>query len=70
MQIHRKSPITGKQHTQEIDVTRMQLQAWQEGALIQTVMPDLTPSEREFIMTGMTDDDWSDTFNDSNKAVR
>ena len=27
--------------------------------LVQDLMPNLTPSEREFIMTGMTDEDWA-----------
>jgi len=30
--------------------------------LIQAAMPDLNPDEREFIMTGMTSDDWDSMF--------
>jgi len=31
---------------------------WQRGALIQDVMPDLSISKRERLMTGMCDDCW------------
>jgi len=37
-----------------IDVTEKQLTLWIEGALIQDVMPHLTPTERDFIRTGMS----------------
>lgn len=58
MQITRKSPFTGKVNTLEIDVTPDQIAAWQGGALIQNAMPHLSPDEREFIMTGITPDEW------------
>lgn len=32
------------------------------GKLIQQAYPFLTPSEREFLMTGMTDDEWNEVF--------
>jgi len=58
MLIIRKCPITGVQNKKEIDVTEEQLKLWYEGALIQDAMPHLTPSEREFIKTGLTDEAW------------
>lgn len=62
MKIKRKSPFTGKDNIREIDVTMGQIVAWQCGALIQNVMPKLSADDREFIMTGITTDDWSNTF--------
>lgn len=58
MIIHRKSPVTGKMNAMNINVTPEQLQIWEAGALIQNVMPHLTPAEREFIISGCTQDDW------------
>jgi len=36
--------------------------AWQKGKLIQNAMPYLTPSEREFLMTGITAEEWDNVF--------
>ena len=62
MKITRKSPFSGKKTTMEIDVTSEQIFSWQDGMLIQDAMPDLTPDEREFIMTGITQEEWAETF--------
>ena len=40
----------------------MQLAQWRGGMLIQDAMPDLSVDEREFIMTGMTPDDWEKMY--------
>ena len=60
MLIIRKCPITGVQNRKEIDVTEEQIRLWHEGASIKDAMPHLTPSEREFIKTGITDEAWED----------
>lgn len=39
-----------------------QWDAWQNGALIQNAMPELTADEREFLLTGMTPEEWDATF--------
>ena len=62
MLITRKSPFTGKVHTLDIPVTEEQLQRWENGALIQNAMPNLTPDQREFIMTGITAEEWDNAF--------
>jgi len=64
MLIERKSPHSGIVNTMEIDVTEEQLQKWRYGTLIQIAMPALTPDEREFIMTGLTSEDWDAMFGD------
>ena len=64
MQITKFSPHSMKDHTREIDVTQSQLDRWQAGELIQNVMPHLSPDDREFLMTGLTPEDWDEMFPD------
>lgn len=52
--------FTGKIVSREIDVTPEQIAAWQNGMLIQNAMPDLSASDREFIMTGLSDEEWEE----------
>ena len=64
MQITRKSPWSKKINTMEINVTQDQINSWEDGELIKNAMPDLEPAEREFIVNGITPDDWFDIFKD------
>lgn len=65
MMITRTSPFTGITRTKDILVTEEQLARWQRGERIQNVMPYLSASDREFIMTGITDDEWDNAFGES-----
>ena len=60
MKIERTNPMTGKSHEMDLPITQEQLDAQQNGAqyLIRAVMPDLTPDQREFLITGHLPDDW------------
>ena len=58
MIIQRTSPFSGKVNVMDIDVTEDMLERWYHGELIQNAMPHLTPEEREFIMTGITEVEW------------
>ncbi len=60
MLIERKSMLSGNVNVMDIDVTSEQITSWENGLLIQTAMPDLSPDEREFIMTGITPKEWGD----------
>jgi len=51
MLIHRTHLITGKTVSKEIDVTPKQLSLWQQGELIQIVMPHLSADDREFLIS-------------------
>jgi hypothetical protein len=63
MNITRKSPITGATHTLDLNVTQEQLDAYDRGGvLIQHAFPDLPKAEREFILTGITADEWDELF--------
>jgi hypothetical protein len=69
MQITRKSMLSGKERTLEINVTEEQLSLWQAGELIQNAMPHLTAGEREFIKTGITDEEWDEEFGDDEEPL-
>jgi len=59
MEITRTSNLTGVTRTMDLNVTQEQLDQYESGdVLIQDVLPHLTPAEREFIMTGITDEEW------------
>jgi hypothetical protein len=62
MLIAKTSSLSSKTHEMEIDVSDKQIALWMEGALIQDVMPNLSPDEREFIMTGITPAEWDEAF--------
>ena len=62
MQITRVSTYSSTTNTQEIDVTHEQLDACRSGVSIQVAMPHLSADEREFIMTGITSDEWAKLF--------
>ena len=62
MQITRTSTYSGTINTQEIEATHEQLDAWRSGVSIQVAFPHLSADEREFIMTGITGEEWKKLF--------
>ena len=62
MLIQRRSLISGLIRTLDLPVTEEQIEAWENGALIQDAMPNLNTAQREFLLTGITDDEWNETF--------
>ncbi len=56
------SIISRKISTRNINVTLEQMKAWENGMLIQDAMPNISASEREFIITGITDEEWNENF--------
>ena len=58
MIITRTSMLSGELTSQDIPVTVEQIKEWENGELIQYAMPNLTPDQREFLMTGITADEW------------
>lgn len=65
MLITKKSMVTGNVTTKDIDVSVQQLDAWQNGLLIQDAMPQVSAPDREFIKTGITREEWDGLFKDS-----
>jgi len=64
MKITKVSVITGELHTMDLPITHDQLLLWHSGEFIQNVFPDLTPSQREFLMTGITEEEWQKYMTD------
>ena len=64
MLITKFSPHSMRDNTREIDVSQSQLDRWKAGELIQNVMPHLSADDREFLMTGLTPQDWEEMFPD------
>jgi len=62
MKITRTSMFTGVERTLDLPITEDQLSDWTAGTLIQEAMPQLSADEREFVMTGVTSDEWDDEF--------
>ena len=66
MQITNISQISGKETTLELDITEEQLERFYNrrgnGEYVQTIFPNLTPAEREFILTGVSPKEWEEIF--------
>ena len=62
MKITRVSPLTGRSTTLDINISDDQLKEWENGGLIQDIMPNLTADEREFIISGCTPSDFDVLF--------
>lgn len=62
MKITRTSMFSGIERTLDLPITEEQLSAWTSGTLIQEAMPELSPNDREFVMTGVTPEEWDKEF--------
>ena len=62
IELTRKSMGCGKVRTRILNITEIELNLWMMGTPIQQAMPQLTPDEREFVMTGITPDEWNQVF--------
>lgn len=62
MKIIRQSTLTGNTRTLDIDVTQEQIDKWQSGSYIQDAMPHLSADDREFLISGITPDEWNKVF--------
>ncbi len=59
----RKSLFTGEVHSMILPITLSQLERWDRGhEKIQDVFPGLTEYEREFIKSGVSQDEWDKTL--------
>ena len=62
MEITRVSKLSGIERTIDLNVTENQYNAWRSGVKIQDAMPNLNATEREFIISGVTDEEWNNAF--------
>lgn len=65
MLIRRRSQISGIVRERDLDVTKEQLDRYFSGELIQRCFPNLSVGDREFILSGITEEEWDTTFSDS-----
>ena len=62
MLITRTSNVSGVTRTLDLPITQDQLNAWLNGALIQDAFPNLSDNEREFILSGISGEEWNQLF--------
>lgn len=62
MKITRKSQISGAMNTMELDITEAQVIEFESGVFVQDAFPNLNAGEREFILTGITPEEWAKVF--------
>ena len=66
MNITKISSVTGIEHTLNINVTEDELlrveNRYNSKELIQNIVPNLTMDEREFLMSGITNEEWIRVF--------
>tara|TARA_R110000772_G_scaffold68438_1_gene151636 strand:- start:205 stop:453 length:249 start_codon:yes stop_codon:yes gene_type:complete len=62
LSVTKPSMLSGLENTMVLDITFEQYDAWRDGTLIQDAMPNLTPDEREFLMTGITSEEWDKEY--------
>ena len=64
MIVIKRSPLSGKINSIDLDITQDQLDRidnrYNTTELIQDIVPHLTPGEREFLMTGITENEWDE----------
>jgi hypothetical protein len=68
MQITKVSQLSGIEHTLDMNVDQYQMirieNRFHSKELIQNIVPHLSMNEREFLMTGITETEWNNTFGD------
>lgn len=60
MRVTNISSLTGRTHTRELPgVTPHDLERIEAGEPVQTVLPHLSPEDREFMVNGVTPEEWA-----------
>lgn len=66
MKVTKISQLTGIEHTLELNITSEELFRVENrrysNELIQNIVPQLTMEEREFLISGITEEEWNNTF--------
>jgi hypothetical protein len=70
MKVTKKSTLTGRENSQNVEITLQELIRIEHrmvtGELIQDIVPFLSRTEREFLMTGITQEEWVTAFGENN----
>lgn len=66
MLIQKQSMVTGILHTRDIPVNHQKYQKWislgVKAPHVQDMFPELSPDDREFLLTGITPEEWDNMF--------
>lgn len=68
MIIKKVSLFTGKINSMDLPISEEQIKRFDSGELVQKVFPELTPDQREFLLTGTTQVEWSAAFADDDRS--
>ena len=60
MKITRQSMFSGKVRTLDLDISQFGYDQWMSGKLIQEALPNLSTDEREFLISGVTSEEWQE----------
>jgi len=62
MLVYRKSTLSKKINSMDIDVTMDKLRKIDAGAAVMKVLPGLTHEQKAFMISGITPEEWSGLF--------
>jgi len=63
MLIRRCSILSGKESERDLPITEDQYRRFESGhGHVQEIFPDLSPGDREFLVTGTTEEEWDTLF--------
>ena len=61
--VHKVSILTGKESRMVLPLRQGQIEHWLEsGTLVQDAFPQLSGDAREFLISGITSEEWDATF--------
>lgn len=70
MNIARKSVITGKTRTRTIHADPEDMKLYNGGQIsINEAMPYLTPQDRDFVLAGITANEWNNLFSSEIQSI-
>lgn len=62
LRVTRRSSFTGVIHTYDLPINENEEHNWKSGMLIQNALPQCSNSQREFLLTGSTPEEWDAVF--------
>ena len=63
MKVTRQSMASGKTRTKDLPITPVQYVKYIRGeGHVQDIMPDLPPEDREFLISGVTQEEWEELY--------
>ena len=65
MKITKTSVLSGITRTRNLPITQEQYDVWQKGGLIQNVMGHLSAGDREWLISGATEEEWNELFEEN-----